>query len=53
MPIIFLHGFAADHRLMMGCFEPIFKHHERWKRIYIDIPGMGLSHAMSAMQTKW
>ncbi|WP_337982312.1 alpha/beta fold hydrolase [Lysinibacillus sp. C5.1] len=40
-PIIMLHGFTPDHRLMKGCMEPIFTQREGWKRIYLDLPGMG------------
>ncbi|MGC4377147.1 alpha/beta hydrolase [Fictibacillus sp. Mic-4] len=40
-PILMIHGFTPDHRLMTGCMEPIFKEREGWKRIYIDLPGMG------------
>ncbi|WP_251859865.1 alpha/beta hydrolase [Clostridium sp. Marseille-Q2269] len=44
-PIIMLHGYAADHRLMKGCMEPIFNHKSNYKRIYIDLPGMGKSES--------
>jgi pimeloyl-ACP methyl ester carboxylesterase len=40
-PLISLHGFSPDHRLMTGCMEPIFEHRSGWKRIYLDLPGMG------------
>ncbi len=40
-----LHGFPVDHRLMKGCFEPIFRNLSAWKRIYVDLPGMGRSKA--------
>jgi len=40
-PLISLHGFSPDHRLMTGCMEPIFKHRSGWQRIYLDLPGMG------------
>ncbi len=40
-PFIMLHGFAPDHRLMKGCFEPIFKQRSGYRRIYLDLPGMG------------
>jgi pimeloyl-ACP methyl ester carboxylesterase len=40
-PLIALHGFSPDHRLMKGCLEPIFKRRKGWKRIYSDLPGMG------------
>jgi len=40
-PLISLHGFSPDHRLMTGCMEPIFEHRSGWQRIYPDLPGMG------------
>lgn len=44
-PIIMLHGYYPDHRLMMGCMEPIFSTRDGYKRIYIDLPGMGKSQS--------
>jgi pimeloyl-ACP methyl ester carboxylesterase len=40
-PILMVHGFMPDHRLMKGCMEPIFKDRPNYKRIYFDLPGMG------------
>ncbi|MFG6494741.1 alpha/beta hydrolase [Fictibacillus sp. UD] len=40
-PIIIIHGFTLDHRAMKGCMEPVFQEREGYKRIYIDLPGMG------------
>jgi len=42
-PVICLHGFPEDHRAMIGCFEPLFKNDCSFRRIYIDLPGMGRS----------
>ncbi|WP_112181132.1 alpha/beta fold hydrolase [Paraliobacillus zengyii] len=42
-PVLMIHGYSPDHRLMSGCMEPIFKKKEGWRRIYIDLPGMGLT----------
>lgn len=41
--ILMLHGYYADHLMMAGCMEPIFKDKRNYKRIYIDLPGMGKS----------
>jgi pimeloyl-ACP methyl ester carboxylesterase len=42
IPILMLHGWGPDHRLMKGCMEPIFQvTNKKWKRIYFDLPGMG------------
>ena len=30
-PLISLHGFSPDHRLMTGCMEPIFNHRSGWQ----------------------
>jgi len=40
-PLLSLHGFSPDHRLMSGCMEPIFKYRSGWQRVYPDLPGMG------------
>jgi pimeloyl-ACP methyl ester carboxylesterase len=44
-PIIMIHGYYPDHRLMTGCMEPIFSKTSGYKRIYIDLPGMGQTKA--------
>jgi len=40
-PVLMLHGWTIDHRLMKGCMEPIFETRPNYKRIYFDLPGMG------------
>lgn len=40
-PVIMIHGYYPDHRLMTGCMEPVFNNRDGYKRIYIDLPGMG------------
>jgi pimeloyl-ACP methyl ester carboxylesterase len=41
-PIVMIHGWSPDHRLMKGCMEPLFASlGAPWKRIYFDLPGMG------------
>ncbi|MCH3965398.1 MAG: alpha/beta hydrolase [Clostridium sp.] len=42
-PVVMIHGYAADSRLMMGCMEPAFLNKKDYKRIYMDLPGMGES----------
>lgn len=44
-PILFLHGWGMDKRILTGCFEPIFDNLNNFRRIYIDLPGMGMSTA--------
>jgi pimeloyl-ACP methyl ester carboxylesterase len=40
-PLLMLHGFSPDYRLMAGCMEPLFDDQSGWQRIYLDLPGMG------------
>lgn len=42
-PIVIIHGYTLDHKVMTGCIEPIFSVNDNYKRIYIDLPGMGKS----------
>jgi pimeloyl-ACP methyl ester carboxylesterase len=42
-PILLLHGAPLDHRVLVGCMEPIFENRDGWLRIYPDLPGMGRS----------
>lgn len=44
-PIIMIHGFSPDHRLMSECMEPILRKKDGYKRIYFDLPGMGKSES--------
>lgn len=44
-PIFILHGLRCDHKLMLGCMEPLFTNKLEYKRIYVDLPGMGQSDA--------
>ena len=44
-PLLFLHGSVGDHQLWFQTLEPLFDHRKGWKRIYIDLPGHGLTHA--------
>lgn len=51
-PILFLHGWGMDRRIMSGSFEPVFLDEALYyKRIYIDLPGMGKSVAGGAVKT--
>ncbi len=45
LPIINLHGFMLDHRVLKGCMKPIFNKRSNFKRIYFDLPGMGKTKA--------
>jgi len=43
-PILVIHGFCVDHRLLLG-LDPVFAAQGQWRRVYIDLPGMGMSAA--------
>ncbi|ROT32189.1 alpha/beta fold hydrolase [Micromonospora sp. HM5-17] len=45
VPVLALHGWTPDHRLMRGCLEPVFARRPGYRRIYPDLPGMGRSPA--------
>lgn len=51
IPVICLHGFEVDHRLMKGCIEPVFQQKEGFHRIYPDLPGMGRSSSAEGIKT--
>lgn len=36
-PIVAIHGWSVDHRLMLGCMEPVFANKPGYKRIYLDL----------------
>ena len=40
-PVLCLHGFTEDSRSMKGCLEPFFQDKQGYRRIYLDMPGMG------------
>jgi pimeloyl-ACP methyl ester carboxylesterase len=44
-PLVLLHGLWVDHRIMLGCIEPVFENRNGWQRIYLDLPGMGKTEA--------
>lgn len=44
-PVVMIHGYTVDHNLMTGCMEPVFRDKSGYKRIYIDLPGMGKSES--------
>lgn len=52
IPILCIHGYFMDHKLLAGCMEPIFqvKKVDGFKRVYIDLPGMGRSSSSSSIK---
>ena len=51
IPILMIHGYGIDHNVMTGCMEPIFNGRPGWKRIYLDLPGMGRTKANDRLKT--
>ncbi|MDG3044481.1 alpha/beta hydrolase [Bacillus altitudinis] len=49
-PIVILHGWTLDHQVMLHALEPVFEKQSGWKRIYIDLPGMGRSEEHPSIQ---
>jgi pimeloyl-ACP methyl ester carboxylesterase len=49
-PIVMIHGWTLDHQAMLHAMEPSFENRSGWKRIYIDLPGMGLSEPQSSIK---
>lgn len=43
-PLVVIHGFCVDHRLLLG-LDPVLAARGGWRRIYLDLPGMGRSVA--------
>lgn len=40
-PVVFVHGWAVDHRLLLP-LDPVFEQHRvDWRRLYVDLPGFG------------
>lgn len=48
--MIMLHGWTLDHQVMLHAMEPLFEKRSGWKRIYIDLPGMGNSEPQPSIQ---
>ena len=49
--ILFLHGWSMDKRIMRNSFEPVFENSTEYRRIYFDLPGMGVSKAGSVVNS--
>jgi pimeloyl-ACP methyl ester carboxylesterase len=45
MPVLILHGAGVDHREMAAALEPLFAQRPGYRRIYVDLPGMGRTPA--------
>ncbi|SDG32431.1 Pimeloyl-ACP methyl ester carboxylesterase [Lentzea fradiae] len=50
-PVLAIHGWTPDHRLMLGCLEPLFAARPGYRRLYPDLPAMGKSPANDVRST--
>lgn len=48
---VLLHGFTVDHRVLAGPLEPVFATRPSWRRLYLDLPGHGLTAAPEVRST--
>jgi pimeloyl-ACP methyl ester carboxylesterase len=44
-PVLALHGAGVDHREVMACLDPVLDACTGYRRIYLDLPGMGRTSA--------
>jgi len=51
IPVVIIHGFYPDHRLMKGCLEPVFQNNPGFRRYYFDLPGMGKTVAAGKIES--
>ena len=49
-PILHIHGWGPDHRMMVGAYEPIYEEKQDYRRIYLDLPGFGKTPLPPSMQ---
>lgn len=51
LPVVILHGYQLSHHVMSHSLEPVFKKVGGFRRIYIDLPGMGRSAHVQGLQS--
>ncbi len=49
-PLIMVHGYTVDHRLLLP-LEAVFDGRPGWRRIYVDLPGHGRSPRLNGRVT--
>ena len=50
-PVVALHGAGVDHREVMACLDPVFDALTGYRRIYLDLPGMGRTAAPETIRS--
>jgi pimeloyl-ACP methyl ester carboxylesterase len=51
LPVLALHGAGVDHREVLACLEPVFDALTGYRRVYLDLPGMGRTPAPEAISS--
>lgn len=51
IPVFVLHGLYVDHQEPLAVFEPIFADRDGYRRIYVDLPGMGRTPASDTLNS--
>lgn len=51
IPVLAIHGAYSAHQEVAACLEPIFDEQSDYRRIYIDLPGMGRTPAPETVQS--
>jgi pimeloyl-ACP methyl ester carboxylesterase len=51
-PILMLHGWPLDHRSIAYDMEPLFVTRPGWRRLYLDLPGMGKTRAADTITSQ-
>ncbi len=51
VPVLALHGAGVDHREVMACLDPVFDALTGFRRIYLDLPGMGRTPAPETIRS--
>jgi pimeloyl-ACP methyl ester carboxylesterase len=50
-PVLVLHGAGVDHIEVEACFEPAFVRSSGYRRVYPDLPGMGMTRAPASLRS--
>ena len=51
-PVVVVHGFSLEHRIVMPTYEPVFEKQSGYRRIYVDMPGHGRTPAPGWLETE-
>jgi pimeloyl-ACP methyl ester carboxylesterase len=51
-PVMVVHGFSLEHRVVMPNYEPVFEKRSGYRRIYLDMPGHGRTPAPDWLESE-